>query len=386
MQNYDYIVYIGRFQPFHNGHLTTLMKALRMGQKVIIVLGSSNSPRTFKNPWTSPEREIMIRNCLSATENEALEFVYVEDHLYSNEKWLLSVRSEIEKIIMTTRSSIVLSEDDYNDPTYRHKIALIGYNKDESSFYVKEFPDWPLIETGAHIKETNGRGKPVSSTMIRFLMFTGELGYVESNVPPAIYSFLENFENFDEFDYIQKDFDHYYTEEAQYKDIPYWMNFFTADAVVIQSNHVLLGKRKDYPGKGLWALPGGHVNVNETAYEASLRELVEETGIKVPRGKLIGSMTMNHRFDHPARSLRCRVTGDFGRTVTDAFLFKLDGVTSQGAAVPSLPKVKGMDDLEDARWFPINEIYNMRSELFEDHLDIIEYFVDRAPKSSTTSW
>jgi bifunctional NMN adenylyltransferase/nudix hydrolase len=386
MHNYDYIVYIGRFQPFHNGHLTTLMKALRLGQKVIMVLGSSNSPRTYKNPWTSTEREVMIRSCLSATENEALEFAHIEDHLYSNEKWLLDVRTEVRKIITTTRTQIVLNEDDYNDPNYKHSVALIGYNKDESSFYTKEFPDWPLIETGPHIKESTGKGKPVGSTMIRFLMFTGDLGYVESNVPPAIYAFLENFTTTEDFQYLQDSFDHYYNEEKQYKDLPYWMNFFTADAVVVQSNHVLLGKRKHHPGKGLWALPGGHVSVNETSYEAALRELTEETRIKVPKGKIIGSMVMNRRFDHPARSLRCRVTGNHGRTVTDAFFFKLDGVASSGEAIHSLPKVKGDDDLEEARWFPLDEVRNMRSELFEDHLDIIEYFVDRAPKESTSSW
>ena len=144
MQNYDYIVYVGRFQPFHNGHLATLMKALRIGQRVIVVLGSANSPRTFKNPWTVAEREVMIRSCLSAAENELVEFVGVEDRLYNNDKWLVNVRTEVDKIISTTKSSIVLNEDDYNDPKYKFKIAIIGHNKDETSFYTREFPDWTV--------------------------------------------------------------------------------------------------------------------------------------------------------------------------------------------------------------------------------------------------
>lgn len=387
MQNYDYIVYIGRFQPFHNGHMATLSKALRIGQRVIIVLGSANSPRNFKNPWTSAEREVMIRSSLSAAENELVEFIAVEDRLYNNDKWLVMVRNEVDKIIASTRSQLVFDAEDYNDPKYRFKIAIIGHNKDETSFYTREFPDWTVIETGAYIKEHSNRGKPVGATMIRHLIFTDELGYVESNVPHAVYSFLENFVDSAEFEYVQGDFKHYFNEEAKYKDIiPFPYNFYTADSVVIQSNHVLLGKRKYYPGKGLWALPGGHVHVDETPYEASVRELLEETTIKVPLGKLHGSYKMHHEFNHPARSLRCRVTGRYGRTVTTAHLFKLDGVTSRGESVDSLPKVKADDDLEEVRWFPLNEIPEMRNVLFEDHVDIIEYFVDRMPEKSTTNW
>lgn len=387
MQNYDYIVYIGRFQPFHNGHLATLSKALRIGQRVVVVLGSTNSPRTFKNPWTCTEREIMIRSCLSAAENDLVEFVAVEDRLYNNDKWLVNVRTEVNRIITATRPYIRISDEDRNDPRYKFKIAIIGHNKDETSFYTREFPDWTVIETGAHIKERNSRGKPVGSTMIRFLAFTDELGYVESNVPPAVYAFLENFAETKEFEYVQGDFRHYFNEELKYKDvIPYPYNFYTGDAVVIQSNHVLLGKRKYYPGKGLWAIPGGHVDVNETPYECAIRELLEETKIKVPLGKIHGSFKMFHEFNHPARSLRCRVTGNYGRTITTAHLFKLDGVTSRGESVDSLPKVTAHDDLEEVRWVPLSEITGMRDVMFEDHVDIIEYFVDRMPEKSTTDW
>lgn len=390
MKNYDYIVYIGRFQPFHNGHLTTLMKALRMGQRIIVVLGSANSPRTFKNPWTTAEREIMIRSCLSASENELVEFVGVEDRLYNNDKWLVNVRTEVDKIISSTKHELdlELEEDEIDVPVdYKFKIAIIGHNKDETSFYTREFPDWTVVETGAHIKEKSNRGKPVGSTMIRFLIFTNELGYVESNVPHAIYTFLENFVDTEEFDYVQGDFDHYYNEELKYKDvIPYPYNFYTADAVVIQSGHVLLGKRKYYPGKGMWAVPGGHVKVIETPYEGALRELDEETKIKVPPKVLHGSFKMLHEFNHPARSLRCRVTGNYGRSVTTAHLFKLEPIAASGSSIDSLPKVTPHDDLEEVRWVPISAIAGMRDVMFEDHVDIIEYFVNRMPKNSTTQW
>jgi bifunctional NMN adenylyltransferase/nudix hydrolase len=328
----------------------------------------------------------MIRSCLSAAENELVEFVGVEDRLYNNDKWLVNVRTEVGKIIAATKDELETDEDT-DDLEFNAKIAIIGHNKDETSFYTREFPDWTVVETGAHIKERGNHGKPVGSTMIRFLIFTDELGYVDSNVPHAIYAFLENFVETEEFEYVQGDFKHYYNEELQYKDIiPYWMNFYTADAVVIQSSHVLLGKRKFYPGKGLWAVPGGHVNVNETPYEGAVRELNEETKIKVPPKVLHGSFKMLHEFNHPARSLRCRVTGSHGRTVTTAHLFKLEGVTARGAVVDSLPKVTAHDDLEEVRWVPLSDIEKMRDVMFEDHACMIQYFVDHMESKSTTQW
>ena len=50
-------------------------------------------------------------------------------------------------------------------------------------------------------------------------------------------------------------------------------------AVIIKDNRVLLVERKNQPGKGLWAIPGGKVNPGETLQEAAQREILEETGI-----------------------------------------------------------------------------------------------------------
>ena len=64
----------------------------------------------------------------------------------------------------------------------------------------------------------------------------------------------------------------------------------TVDAVVVQSGHILLVKRGDMPGKGLWALPGGFLNQEETMLDGAIRELKEETKIKVPVPVLKGSI------------------------------------------------------------------------------------------------
>ncbi|MEM2194208.1 MAG: NUDIX hydrolase [Candidatus Methanomethylicia archaeon] len=49
--------------------------------------------------------------------------------------------------------------------------------------------------------------------------------------------------------------------------------------VIDESNRILLVKRKYPPGAGKWSIPGGHLELGESLYEAAIRELYEETGI-----------------------------------------------------------------------------------------------------------
>jgi bifunctional NMN adenylyltransferase/nudix hydrolase len=109
-------------------------------------------------------------------------------------------------------------------------------------------------------------------------------------------------------------------------------------------------------------LPGGYVDPGESLVEAALREVREETGLKVPEPVLRGSIRSKETFDHPKRSLR-------GRTITMAYLFAL--------TPGELPRVKGMDDAEKAQWIPLSDFFAMRSQMFEDHYDIITTMIDR---------
>jgi bifunctional NMN adenylyltransferase/nudix hydrolase len=146
----------------------------------------------------------------------------------------------------------------------------------------------------------------------------------------------------------------------QYESLPYPPIFVTTDAVVICAGHVLMVKRRAEPGKGLWALPGGFLNAltDKSVQAGMIRELREETGIKVPAKVLTGSIVQSKVFDAIDRSAR-------GRTITHAFKIVLEDTI--------LPKVKGSDDAEKARWISFADI---RSHLcFEDHYDIISYFI-----------
>ncbi|MGC8556296.1 MAG: NUDIX hydrolase [Conexivisphaera sp.] len=56
-------------------------------------------------------------------------------------------------------------------------------------------------------------------------------------------------------------------------------------ALVISEGRVLLVRRSNPPGRGKWSVPGGHLELGEGIYEAALRELEEETGV---RGRPLG--------------------------------------------------------------------------------------------------
>jgi ADP-ribose pyrophosphatase YjhB (NUDIX family) len=66
-----------------------------------------------------------------------------------------------------------------------------------------------------------------------------------------------------------------------YDFIKQWMPMACTDAAVIRDGKILLLRRAIEPAKGMWALPGGHVQLGETVEEAAILELSEEAGIQV---------------------------------------------------------------------------------------------------------
>jgi len=72
-------IFIGRFQPFHNGHLAIIKQALSEVDKLIIVIGSQQEARTENNPLTADERELLIRETLKSLKMERFKIVKLAD-------------------------------------------------------------------------------------------------------------------------------------------------------------------------------------------------------------------------------------------------------------------------------------------------------------------
>lgn len=350
-KKYNYLVFIGRFQPAHNAHLEIIRYALDLADNVIICIGSAFQPRTPKDPFSAQEREEMISSAFDEDIIHRLFFRYVADKKYNDQQWALDIQDSVQDIIQ-------------NEGPSDAKIGIIGHQKDYSTFYLAMFPQWDFINTD------NIQG--LHATSIRDYYFNtkwenkaGEDIFVEMCEPylnKNIFDFLISFRDTDEFKFIREEFSFIEHYKEKWADSPHPPVFVTCDGVVIQSGHILLVQRRAAPGAGLWALPGGFVDEGETIENAVIRELKEETKLKVPIPVLKGSIKDQRVFDHPLRSLR-------GRTITHAFLIELNS--------GPLPPVKGGDDAAKAKWFPISEVMDMSDQLFEDHADIINYFVGR---------
>lgn len=336
MRKYDFAVVIGRFQPPHNGHKYLIEEALKIAENVIVLVGSAKSSVSIKNPFTFKDRELMIRNMMNLI-NDRLIIKPLKDFIYNDELWV----QEVQRVVAS----------ELDRPT--DKVVLVGHTKDESSFYLKMFPQWSYEEIPINER--------LNATDVRDLLFKGHsISYLRGVVPDSVFSTISSMSSagslddlFDEYQYIQE-------YKKSWAVAPYPPTFVTADAVVIQQGHILVIKRGMAPGKGLYALPGGFVNQGEFIRDAAIRELREETKLKVPEPVLRGSIVAEKVFDAPNRSLR-------GRTITQAFLIHLTNI-DQG-----LPKVKGSDDAAEAMFIPLAEL--KEEEFFEDHFHIIQTMV-----------
>jgi len=360
---YDYSVYIGRFQPPHIGHLKAIHDALKISERIIIIIGSANIAPNIKNPFTDGQRAQMLLNALEPFKHRII-IRFVEDSLYQPKKWFADVQTEVIQAV---------SAHGWID---KPRIALVGFKKDESSWYLDSFPQWDFVES-EFVPIDGDVDAAMHSTDIRELYFKGKLLYLKNVLGcDENYQFLLKQTKTEQYKTLCQE----YLDSIQYEKLfssypnGWAVNFLCADAVVVQSGHILLVKRAQTPGKGLWALPGGHVGPNETTLEAAIRELREETRLKVPVPVLKGSIKGKKFFDHPDRSLRGRVSEKRGRTVTMAYCFALKDSEK-------LPKVRGSSDAcEDnggaAWWFSFGEFLKMRYKTFEDHYDIAKYFID----------
>lgn len=337
-------VLIGRFQPVHNGHLSTIVQALTKVDTLIIVLGSSNACKTIKNPWSALQRQQMICAALpEEVKSKRIEFVWVPDYTYNDNAWIISLQEKVSEYTGDCRD-----------------VLLFGHEKDDSGYYLKLFPQWQHCQTKML--------PALDATYIRSLYFDCNLADLYKYVPEPVFQSLKSFMMKDattrteEFQQLQAEYQFVQNYKEIWKGTPYPVQFVTVDAVVVRSGHVLVVRRGGYPGKGLIALPGGFVGLRERIQTACIRELKEETRIVYPLPDLESAIIGSRVFDHPDRSLR-------GRTITHAFCLDL------GAG--PLPRVKGDDDADKAWWMPLREVMASEERFYEDHFHIISHFVNK---------
>jgi len=335
---YDLVIFIGRFQPFHNSHKKVIEYASNYTDNMLVLIGSSLSPRTFNNPFTFEERQYFISES-SKDININLNFEPIKDYPYNDNKWLQKINESITQTIKKLN---------LKNP----KIAIIGHKKDNSSYYLDLFPNYDEIKVPFFSK--------ISTTNIIKLYFENKMNIIK-NVPDPVKFGLESFFETNYYNDLVKEYEYNISYKKQWKNSPYPPTFVTTDVIFICSGHVLMGERKTNPGKGLLAIPGGFLNQNEYLIDGAIRELKEETKIDLPKPMLKNLIKKTHVFDKPDRSSR-------GRVITHAYFMEYNS--------KEFPKVKAADDLVKIHWIPLNQLKIMSEDIFEDHLHIIDYFVN----------
>ena len=126
----------------------------------------------------------------------------------------------------------------------------------------------------------------------------------------------------------------------------------TADNIILKINpktddlEILLIQRGGYPYTGCWAHPGGFVDKNESLEEAASRELFEETGIKLDPEM----MTPVKRYDHLGRDPRMNVH-----------------MNTHLVLLTEEMKYSASDDAADAKFVPVNEVFDGKLDMAFDH-------------------
>jgi nicotinamide-nucleotide adenylyltransferase len=99
-------LFVGRFQPFHNGHFSMLKKAVAEADSVIVVIGSAQYFNTKENPFSSGERMLMINRALRTLKVKEYYIVPIED-VGNDELWASKIEEFCPKFdIVYTNNSI----------------------------------------------------------------------------------------------------------------------------------------------------------------------------------------------------------------------------------------------------------------------------------------
>lgn len=226
---HDYALYIGRFQPFHTGHLSSIRYALSIAKKMIIAIGGDHLSSSPVDPWTAPERKKMIFQSLTTQERKRVKFIFIRDRLYNESLWKENIVNEVALI---TRKNA--------------DIIITGHERDQTSYYLKNFPQWPFIETGL-FSDTN-------ATDIRRAFFNNQIISDEQLTQP-VQKFLHSFQKKQQFKVLCHEFNRFDMSQRTHVN-GLFANIPAQDKVLLRyGNYILLKKHKQLLRKYLFELP-----------------------------------------------------------------------------------------------------------------------------------
>lgn len=352
-KKYDLLVLIGRFQPLHNGHLEIIKDAISKTKNLLIIVGSAGEPSTVKNPWSYDVRYQILNDVVMRLMDKD-QFLFIRknrDYLDDND-WISSTK----KIIKETQLTIS-GYTGYGVGTKDIKTGIIGCDKDHSTWYLKAFPDYELELIEQH--------SDIDATSIRKHLFN------HNEIPSDKVPYNPLYLDLPNLDMLRKEF--FYYQDYQKKNPPvddqgYMLPKLTADNIILRNGKILLVERKNCPGEGKLALPGGFVDPGETFKQAADRELLEEVGLKAPN-----HADIYFPADKPGRSLR----GNIISMVYCYYKMAID-LTSLKVQETEVKRFVWMDLLDI-----VNDPYYMSRMFFDDHWHLIEKYYKLSTERSS---
>jgi nicotinamide-nucleotide adenylyltransferase len=159
-------LFIGRFQPFHNGHLYAVKAILQEAEEIIIAVGSAQMSHELDNPFTAGERIEMIRRTLMAEGLDPSRYIIIPiPDAPAHRVWVSQVESQTPKFdVVYTNQPLtrrLLSEAGYvvrGIVLYRREI----YEATEIRRRILEGGDWSTLvprEVYRFVKEIDGEGR-----------------------------------------------------------------------------------------------------------------------------------------------------------------------------------------------------------------------------------
>ena len=319
-------VYIGRFQPIHNGHMAIIEKTIKMmkeNDSFTIIIGSADQERTIRNPLTIEERKKTLE---ISTEGMPVKIDTINDSPYDYDEWIRQLAAKLFKDYSAFGNTTIVGMEGVEEYVKRLK-DITGRDACKSIVFTEQ-------DTNTNIHSAKIREMP-------------EIFFNEQCTP--VYEYLKDIGFTDIIKNINKVADDY----AKSCNVKYNTCFMTVDNVVYTADKVLLIRRKD---NGKYAIPGGFAEPCQTMKQNALRELEEETGLTE---KDVVFKKEPILIDAPFRDPRSSKKVNL-----------ISMVYSWNCKNPD--NVKAADDAADAMWVDFKEIENMKaSEFHADHKKII---------------
>ena len=177
---FDLLVFIGRFQPFHNGHLAVVRAGMARADRLLILIGSAGAPRSPRNPFTALERAACIRASLGGLAGR-VALAALPDVPGDDAAWVDAVQAQVSATARTLFPEIGGA---------KLRVGLIDHSKDASSYYLRLFPCWGSVEVPDH------EGLCATELRDRYFALPGNEApdaLLEQRVPAAVWGWLVGF-------------------------------------------------------------------------------------------------------------------------------------------------------------------------------------------------